>query len=229
MDTTLESVRYKIKKKDHLFRRGVHLISGLVVVYYLFPEELLYLPTKLWLILILGLVPLVIELIRLKKGILIPGLRGHEEGTIGSYAWSLWTSMVIMLVMPQEIAVPVIVIYTIADPLLGEIRMWRKWLVLPLGGLFTVMMFMVFGYHFFLALFAGLFMVFGEALEIVGVLQVRPELYKIYRNSNFNKNFHFPFKTDDDSSTQLVPALALGLIYIFYPGWFPGPWFTPIF
>ena len=229
MDDGLEEVRYKISARDHMLRRGIHILSGLVVIYYLFPTRFLYVPMKMWLILLFGIVPFVIEIIRIRKNVRFFGQREHERKNVGSYAWALWTSMAIMLVIPQEIAVPVIIIYTLADPVIGEIRLWRKWLVLPLGGLFTWIMFMCFGYHPMLALYAALFMIFGEALEIAGNIQMRPELFKIYRTSNFRENFILPFRTDDDATTQLVPALALGLVYIFYPGWFPGPWFFPLF
>jgi len=225
----LEEVRYEISAKDHMIRRGFHIISGLVVVYYLFPPTFLYIPMKMWLILLLGIVPLLIEIIRIRKKVILFGQREHERKNVSSFAWALWTSMGIMLVLPQEIAVPVVIIYSLADPVIGEIRLWKKWLVLPLGGLFTWVMFLCFGYHPLLALYAALFMVFGEALEIVGILRMRPELYKIYWSSNFKENFVIPFRTDDNATTQLVPALALGLIYIFYPGWFPGPWFFPLF
>ncbi|MGA1866808.1 MAG: hypothetical protein ACMUFK_05005 [Thermoplasmatota archaeon] len=229
MDDGLGEVRYRISSRNHLFRRGVHLISGAVVVYYLFPSTFLYLPMKLWLMILLGFVPLVFEVVRLKRRTLIFGQRDFEKGGIASYAWALWTSMAIMLLLPQEIALPVIIIYTMADPVIGEVRLWKKWLVLPVGGAFTFLLFLVFGYHPLLALFAAFFMVSGEALEIVGHIQVRPELYKIYRNSKFRENLSFAFRTDDNATTQLVPALALGLLYIFYPHWFPDPWFFPLF
>ncbi|MBN1539879.1 MAG: hypothetical protein JW939_07015 [Candidatus Thermoplasmatota archaeon] len=224
----LEEVRYRISSRDHLIRRGIHLISGAVVVYYLFPSTFLFLPMKLWLIVLLGFVPLVMEVIRLKRGMLIFGQREFERGRIASYAWALWTSMVIMLVLPQEIALPVILIYTLADPVIGEVRLWKKYLVLPVAGTFVFFLFLVFGYHPFLALFAAFFMVSGEALEIAGHIQVRPELYRIYRNSKFRENLVLAFRTDDNATTQLVPALALGLVYLFFPGWFPDPWFYPL-
>jgi hypothetical protein len=184
---------------------------------------------KLWLIFLLGVVPLIIEMIRIRRGRLLPGQREHEKRAVGSYAWALWASMAILLVMPQEIAVPVIIIYTLADPVIGEIRSWKKWLVIPLGLTFTIIMFIVFGYHPALAAYAAVFMVIGEALEIKGVLRLRPELYKLYWKSNFKEKYKLPFRTDDNASTQIVPALGLGLVYIFYPTWFPDPWLTPVF
>ncbi|MBN1390152.1 MAG: hypothetical protein JXA22_05875 [Candidatus Thermoplasmatota archaeon] len=229
MKDGLEEVRYRISSKDHLIRRVVHLLSGSVVVYYLFPSTFLYLPMKLWLIVLLGAVPLVIECVRSRRRHLIFGLREFERGRVASYAWALWTSMIIMLVFPQEIALPVIIIYTLADPVIGEVRLWKKWLVLPVGVTFTFLVFLLFGYNIILAIFAGFFMVFGESLEVVGSIQMRPELFRVYNNSKFRENLALAFRTDDNATTQLVPALALGLVYIFFPGWFPDPWFYPLF
>ena len=229
MEDDLEEIRYVISAKNHMIRRSIHLISGLVVVYYLFPPTFLHIPMKLWLILLLGVVPLVVEMVRIRKGKVLFGQREHEKQNVASYAWALWTSMALMLVLPQQIAFPVIIIYTVADPVISEIRLWRKWLVMPLGMLFTWIMFMCFGYHPILAVFAASSMVLGEALEIIGMTRMRPELFRIYRNANFTENIILSFKTDDNATTQIVPGLALGLVYIFYPGWFPGPWLYPLF
>lgn len=228
MSRTYHRMGYRTTRRNHVIRRIIHLGSGSVVLFYLFPGQFLYLPMKLWLIILFGIIPLFIEIIRLKKGWLLPGQREHEKETLGSYAWALWASMAIMLVLPQVIALPVIIIYTLADPIIGEIRSWKKWLVVPIGLTFTTFLFIVFGYHPVLGVYAGGFMLIGEALEIVGTLRLRPELYKLYRNSNFSDNFLLPFKTDDNASTQLVPALALGLVYIFHTAWFPEPWLSPL-
>jgi len=224
-----ENIIYSISRKNHVLRRGIHLISGLVVIYYLFPDTFLYLPGKLWLIILLGLVPLLIELIRLRGGLLLFGQRGYEKTNIGSFAWALWASGALMLVLPQQIALPVILIYTVMDPVISEIRLWRKWLVLPVGGFITVILFVLFDYNILLAVYGSLFMVAGEATEIIGKIQFRPELFKIYRTSSFRENLMIPFKTDDNATTQILPGMALGSLYIFYPQWFPEPWFFPFF
>lgn len=225
----LDDVRFQYSAKDHLIRRCIHLFSGIVVVYYILPESILYLPAKFWLIFLFGFIPFMIEFLRTKKGSLFLGQREHEERRIGSWAWAIWTSGAIMLVLPQEIAVPVIVTYSVADPVIGEIRLWRKWLVWPLGGVFILAMFTAFGYPIYLGIFAAFFMVIGEALEIIGTFRLRPELFRLYSNAPFVENINIPFKTDDNATTQLVPALALGLVYLFYPSIFPGPWLYPLF
>jgi hypothetical protein len=223
------NIRYSISRKEHILRRTIHLTSGLVIIYYLFPRTFLFLPMKLWLIILLGLVPLLIEIIRLRGGLLLFGQRGFERTNIGSFAWALWASGALMIVFPQEIAVPVILVYTVMDPLIGEIRLWKKWLVLPLGGLITILLFLLFDYNILLAIFASVFLVAGEALEIIGRIRIRPELFNIYRISGFKENLEVQFKTDDNATIQILPAMALGLVYIFYPQWFPDPWFYPLF
>ncbi|HHD16284.1 MAG TPA: hypothetical protein ENK47_06200, partial [Euryarchaeota archaeon] len=110
----------RLSLKDHMFRRGIHLVSGIVVIYYLFPERFFFFPRQFWLVICLGLIPMFMEYLRLKKGVLFLGQRPHEQKTVGAYAWSLWGSTAIMLILPQNVAVPVILIYQFADPIISE-------------------------------------------------------------------------------------------------------------
>lgn len=218
--------RPRISFPSHIFRRLLHLLSPLLLIYYLFPDRLAGIPSPIILILVVGLVPLVIEVLRLKKGKVLFGQRPHEDRALGSYAWSLWSSLLIILVMPQQIALPTIIVYSFTDPILGEIRTWRKALVYPLGFVFTCIMFVLLGYNPLLAAYSTVFMLLGEAVELHGTLRVRPELMRIYGFKG--KEFAIGFKTDDDGTTQLVPALFLGLLYLIWPGVFPDPLFYPL-
>ncbi len=219
----------RLSRGQHLFRRMIHLISGSVVVYYLFPDSVLFLPKEIVLILVIGLLPLIIEYIRLSRGAIIFGQRPHEYEAVGSYAWSLWASLFIILIFPQSIAVPVILIYSFADPVMSELRVWKKWSAFSFGFLFIWIMFMVFGFNIVLAAYGALFMIIGESTELKGILRVRPELAKLYEVENDIKKWIFKFKTDDDGTTQVIPALFLGLAYLFSPSSFPGPWLFPLF
>ncbi|MCU0798623.1 MAG: hypothetical protein MUC62_03000 [Candidatus Thermoplasmatota archaeon] len=221
-----EDRRPRISLSSHLFRRGLHLLSPLLFLYYLFPYRMFGIPTWTVLVLITGVIPLVIEVFRLTRGKVLFGQRPHEERMLGSYAWSLWSSLLIMLVLPQQVALPIIVVYSFSDPIVGEIRIWKKDLVYPLGFIFTAFLFVLFGYNIFLACFAAGFMLLGEATELQGTLRLRPELVKFYGLKK--GGFSFGFKTDDDGTTQLVPALFLGLLYLFAPSVFPQPWFHPL-
>lgn len=221
--------RPRLTLEHHMFRRVIHLISGLVVSYYLFPERFLFLPREIWLIIILGFVPLIIELTRLRKGRHLPGQRPHENKHVGSYAWSLWASMILMLVMPQSIAVPVIIIYSFADPVLSELRTWKKWSVFPLGFVFIWLMFFAFGFNLVLAAYGALFMMIGESTELKGVLRIRPEIAKFYQVESDAEKWRLKFKTDDDGTTQVIPAIFLSIAYLASPSAFPGPWLFPLF
>ena len=218
----------RLTLKQHLLRRFVHLSSSLILIYFLLPDTVFYIPKKALVIILFVFVPLTLELTRIRSKKLIFGQRPHEIHMIGSYAWSLMASTVIILVLPQEIAAPVIVIYAFADPLIGEIRLWKKRMVLPLGTLLIAVSFMVFGYDWWLALIAGLFMVIGEAVELVGDLRIRPELVHMYTKRMGIDRLKLFFKTDDDFTTQIIPAMVLGVIYIYLPAVFPDPVFSPL-
>jgi hypothetical protein len=226
---TYEDMRPRLNLGNHMFRRIIHLISGLVVVYYLFPHSLFNISREIWLMVILGILPLLIEYIRLTRGKLLPGQRSHETQSVGSYAWSLWASMAIMLVLPQQIAVPVILIYSLADPVLSELRAWRKWSAFPFGFIFIWLMFIAFGFNIVLAGYGAIFMIIGESTELKGVLRIRPELAKFYQVETNAKRWRFKFKTDDDGTTQVIPAIFLGIAYLASPSVFPGPWLYPLF
>jgi hypothetical protein len=225
----VEVQKPRLSLGNHLFRRMIHLISGLVITYYIFPETFLLVPREIWLILILGFIPFIIEVTRLSRGKRLPGQRPHESDAIGSYAWALWASMVIMLFIPQQIAVPVILIYTLADPILSELRVWRKWSAFTFGFIFIWIMFLIFGFNLFLAAYGAIFMIIGESTELKGVLRIRPELTRLYRVEENAKNWRFKFKTDDNGTTQIIPSIFLGFAYLAYPEIFPGPWFYPLF
>jgi len=218
----------RLSLKDHMFRRGIHLVSGIVVIYYLFPERFFFFPRQFWLVICLGLIPMFMEYLRLKKGVLFLGQRPHEQKTVGAYAWSLWGSTAIMLILPQNVAVPVILIYQFADPIISVLRAWKKWSVFPVGFLSIWIMLLVFGFDPVLAGIAAITMMIGESTELKGVLRIRPEIIKLYNVKEHTDTWTFKFKSDDDGTTQLVPAFLLGLVYLLYPSAFPGPWLYPL-
>jgi len=218
-----------MKLGSYLFRRGLHLANALFFLYYLIPDDMLIVTKKFYLVLIFAFIPLLLEIRRLRAKRVLFGQRDHESNTLGAYAWSLWASTIIILVLPQVIAVPVIMVYAFGDPLIGEIRLWRKNLVLPLGFLVIFFMFLVFRYNILLAGVGAIFMVIGEAVEMVGEVRIRPELLQFYGERIKIDLSRIIFKTDDDGTTQIVPAIALGLFYIYWPGIFPEPLFHPLF
>lgn len=213
---------------SYLFRRGLHLANVLFFVYYIIPDQVVFLPKRVGVIVLFMIIPLVVEMVRTRKGIVLLGQRLHEDRMPGSYAWSLWSTTLIILLLPQQIALPVIMIYAIGDPIIGEIRLWRKNLALPLGFIIIFLLFLPFGYGIIPGTVGSLFMVIGESIELLGEFRVRPELLRFYgKGESFLNRIYF--KTDDDATTQLIPALALGLLYVLWPGFFPEPLFWPLF
>jgi len=224
-----EESKPRLTLKQHMFRRSIHLATALIFLYYIFPEPFFFIPRKVWVFFLFGILPYVIERYRMKRKILLFGQRPHESQKAGSYLWALWASLIMILVLPQSIVVPVILIFSVADPILGEIRYWKKWMVFPLGGLILTLMFMVFGYGPELAFIGGFSMVIGESIEAVGELRIRPELIHLYtRRIEGLEKLRVFFKTDDDFSTQFVPGMVLGFVYIYWPSLFPGPYFSSI-
>lgn len=220
--------RPRLTMRQHLFRRLLHLSISLSVLYYLFPETIGIVPRKAVIFCLFGVLPVVLELIRIKRKLLFMGQRPHEVNLPGSYLWSTWGALIMILVLPQSIVIPTIMIFSVSDPLLGEIRVWQKWLVLPLGFTFITLLYMLFGYPFYLAMVGGIFMVVGESVEAVGNFRIRPELVHLYTRKMKIDKVEIFFKTDDNFSTQLVPGFMLGFIFLSWPGIFPGDFFTPI-
>lgn len=223
-----DALSYPQTLGSYLFRRGLHLANVLFFIYYLLPDPVLFLPKRAGVVVLFMIIPLMVEIVRTRKGVVLLGQRLHEDRMPGSYAWSLWSTTLIILILPQQIALPVIMIYAIGDPIIGEIRLWRKNLALPLGFIILFLLFLPFGYGIIPCAVGSLFMIIGEALELVGELRVRPELLRFYgKGESFLNRIYF--KTDDDATTQVIPAVALGVLYLLWPGLFPEPLFWPLF
>ena len=220
--------RPRLTMRQHLFRRLLHLSISLTIIYYLFPETIVFVPRKAIIFCLFGVLPAIIEFVRIRRGILLMGQRPHEVNIPGSYLWSTWGALIMILVLPQSIVIPTIMIFSVTDPMLGEIRIWRKWLVLPLGFTFITLLYILFGYPFYLAMVGGLFMVVGESVEATGKFRIRPELVHLYTKMRKIDKVEIFFKTDDNFTTQLVPGFILGFIYLSWPGIFPGDFFTPL-
>ena len=227
--TGREARKPRLTLPQHVLRRSLHSMSGLLFIYYLFPDRVGFVPKWALLIFIIGLIPAVIEFTRLRFRVAVFGQRPHEANTVAAFAWSLWTSLFIILVLPQEVALPVILVYTIADPVISELRVWKKWLVYPIGFLIVTGAFLVFGYPILLAMFGAFLAMLGEASEIVGIIRFRPELVKLYHLDRKRSEWGVRFRTDDNGTTQIYPAIGLGILYLLSPEWFSGPWFFPLY
>ena len=186
---------------DRVWRRCLHLIGGLVLVYFVLPPDVFVLaPNEVVLLLALGLV-LVLEALRHFAGWELPTIRPHERDRIASYAWYAISLTAAVLVFAEPVAVVVVLGTALIDPLAGELRL------LPRRGLYP---FAPFAAYAAIA-FAVLVGAFGwgahgaaAAALVAGALGVAAEFPK------------HPL-VDDDLAMTFVPALGLTALIALVP------------
>jgi dolichol kinase len=223
--------RYHGKRGTNLIRRVFHVVASLAVVYYFFGNTFFGIPKDVLIFFALSVVPLTIEIIRLKFDLSILGIRDHEKSRIASYVWFTHGSLLLILITPQQIAAPVILAASIGDPIIGEIRRFRRSIAFSVGILICVVVFLIFRYPVPFAIFAGVVCFLSEATEFGFRWSLRPDLFysrHLHRESWLVRFSSFVTKTDDDFTMQFFPGLVLLIIYTLNPGWFPEPLIKPI-
>lgn len=101
-------------------------MMALAPLYYVVPEEIPYLGIPRWtgLMVFLGTIVL-IEVVRLRLGVMFLGLRPHEAEGIASFVWAAAGITIALWVFPHDIASASIVGWALVDPLAGEVRRAR--------------------------------------------------------------------------------------------------------
>jgi hypothetical protein len=191
---------------DRAYRRFLHCLGSLVLLYFVLPRQLVGWFTAEELLLIgLGLV-LALEALRWTVGVELPTIRPYERTRIASYAFYAVALVAAVLLFPFPIALVVVLGTAFVDPLIGEVRASPRWrptypwfpgavyLLLGAGALVLVPHWPPFP----AVAFAGMAAVLALAAE-------RPKLPEI----------------DDDLAMTLVPALVLAAVMFFAPGIFP--------
>jgi dolichol kinase len=211
-------------------RRFLHIIWGTVVLYYIFPPVVLNTPT--WIVVFVSMIlwPLEVEFIRLRHGILLFGMREHERHHVASYAWFMWGAALLLLLTPQQIAVPCIITTALVDPMISATRGWRRRYSLGLCLAVASTIFLFFGYHILFAVPIAAVAVIAESVDIRLRLSLRPNLlYSRSRKkmSQLNEKFDTLTRFDDDFTMQMIPAVILLVIYLNMPGVFPEPPIEP--
>jgi hypothetical protein len=118
--------------KARLFRRGVHCLIALAPMYYLLPDDLPLIGLRRWVLLIAFFFGIAaFEAFRLRKGIVVMGLRPHEKTSIASFVWAAAGITAALWLLPRDIASAALVGMAFADPLAGELRGARRQTVLP--------------------------------------------------------------------------------------------------
>ena len=119
-------------KREVAIRRAVHCLIALAPFYYLLPVDLPVVGIRRWVVLIAFFaIIVIIEAIRLPKGILFLGMRPHEKGQIASFVWAAAGITGALWLFPHDIATATIVGMAFVDPLAGELRshgigIWRN-------------------------------------------------------------------------------------------------------
>ena len=109
--------------REVLLRRFVHSLIALTPLYYLIPEEIEPVGIHRWHILVLFFLSIAgFELVRLRRGLRVPGLRQHESNAIASFAWAAAGITIGLWLLPMELATPVLVGLALVDPMAGELR-----------------------------------------------------------------------------------------------------------
>ncbi len=179
-----------IKPSSHWFRRMIHVSGACALVYYLYPDNVLWIHIlKIVVVLTILISTVVVEVLRLTckldRGFLFP-FRSYEAGRIGAYIWFGISISALLLFFPQQIAGPCILIVCIADPLIGEIRDKNHVLSVLTGITVCFCIFFIFNYSMYIALFT--------ALLAVGAERIKTK------------------KVDDDFLMPIIPAIVIYIL-----------------
>jgi len=220
------------RPSERVFRRFMHISYALIVLVYLFPETIYGYPRIYFLALFFVAVPIIIETIRIRKGARIYGMRDHEQAHVASYAWFCIGSVLLVWLFPPQIAAPCIVATAIGDVVIGEtVKLRRRYaFAIPIGVVMVI--FLVFKYSIPLAILAGSIAFVAEATEFDITWRLRSKLFwsrSTGEISPLKKYSKIIFKTDDDFMMQFIPAIYLGLLWLWDPGIFPAePLIAPL-
>jgi hypothetical protein len=191
---------------DRVYRRSLHCLGALVLLYFALPRHLVgWFTTEMLLLLGLGLV-LLLELLRWAVGVELPTIRSYEKARIASYTFYAVALVAAVLLFPLPIALVVVLGTALVDPLVGELRISARWrstypwfpgvvyVLLGASALILVTHWQVFP----AVLAAGIAAVVALAVE-------RPKIPQL----------------DDDLAMTLVPALVLLALTLYVPRIFP--------
>jgi dolichol kinase len=129
MHPTPSDIKKKIESLEldaHWYRRVFHTFGTIFLIYYLLPDDTVNNYLKLFVPPCAILCVIIIEILRL-RGIIdnnhFFGLRIYEKKRVGSYLYFGIGIVVLLMLFPQQIAIPCILCACIADPIIGETRL----------------------------------------------------------------------------------------------------------
>ena len=181
----------------HWFRRAFHTFAASFLVYYL-------IPSIGWIGIVRIIVPIgivaciaIIDYGRIRGEFehqRFFGLRGYEKGRPASYLYFGVALLLLLVLFPQQIAVPCILCGSFTDPLIGELRYYRRKTQAYLIGFLASMVF------FLLTWYRADWQVMLTVSVVGASGAVLGEAKKLRL-------------IDDDFMIQILPALALLLIW----------------
>ena len=179
----------------HICRRVIHLSGPLVLIFYLMPDPFMWISKTSWVLIGLATI-LILEAIRLSTGRVFFGLRNYEENRLSAYAWGGIGVAIALLFFPMPFAIASIVGVCWADPLIGEMRKWKKMRLYP--ALPLIVYFMIVAICLFLFSDIRLLIVILLALagSMTAIAVEKPKL-----------------SVDDDFLMLVVPLFIMTLLY----------------
>jgi hypothetical protein len=107
---------------DRVWRRLLHGLCAVVLVYYLLPENFFVIAPK-WAVLLAALVLVLgLEILRHLAGLELPTIRPYEHRRVASFAFFAIALVIAVLLFPVPVAAAVILGTALVDPLAGELR-----------------------------------------------------------------------------------------------------------
>ena len=178
---------------DYWFRRSSHIFATTFISYYFLPDSGYIGILKRIIVLSLLIIFIVFDIARLKrKRYKLTGLRDYEENRIGSYVYFGIGTSILLLLFPQQIAIPCIVSAALADPVAGELRKIN----LKLSYLIVFML------SFFIFYSTWLTSPYAILISVISSLSLTLSELKKFRY------------LDDDLLMQIVPALTILIFYL---------------
>lgn len=181
----------------HWYRRVFHTFGASFILYYMLPDLDWVNILKFWIPIVLLIFIIILEYSRI-SGIISSnnffGLRMYEKKRVSSYLYFGIAVFILLLFFPQQIAIPCILCASIADPVMGEVRIrFGKKKVYFVGFLICLVFFVITWYKADLLVFLVVSL-FGATGAVVG------ETLKMKW-------------VDDDFMIQILPAVLLLIIW----------------
>jgi hypothetical protein len=110
---------------DRIWRRVLHGLCAIVLLYYLIPENFFLLAPK-WVVLLAALaLVLCLEGLRHVAGLELPTICAYEQRRVASFAFFAIALVLAVLLFPIPVAAAVVLGTALVDPLAGELRVAR--------------------------------------------------------------------------------------------------------